>query len=179
MPQPTIYRESKPTLQAFYFRSLLLATLFISVMIQSSEAAYDTCDKLNIGGDLSWGPVAYINPVTHQPEGLGYQLTRRLGEHLDIPVDIKVDIPWARVMNMAAEGELDIVAGLVFTEARAKSLYFTLPFYSDSLYAYFHRDNHISLTRVEDLLNYQRVEIRGAVYRSKAGLTTHKNYYSE
>jgi polar amino acid transport system substrate-binding protein len=161
MFQITQYRKRKPTPLFFNFELLLLATLLISVIAQSSEAALDTCDKLIIGGDLDWPPVTYLNPVTHQPEGLGYQLTRRLGEHLDIPVEIQPNLPWARIMNMAAEGELDIVAGLVSTAARAKSLYFTMPFYSDSLYAYFHRDNHVKLTRVEDLLNYERVAVRG------------------
>jgi ABC-type amino acid transport substrate-binding protein len=167
MFQVTKYRKRKPTRLLINFELLLLATFLISAIVQSSEAALDTCDKLNIGGSQDWPPVAYVSSVTNQPEGLGYQLTRRLGKHLDIPVDIQPNFPWARTMNMAAEGEFDIIAGLVFTTARAKFLYFTMPFYSDNLYAYFHRDNHIELTRKEDLLNYERVTIRGASIGAK------------
>jgi polar amino acid transport system substrate-binding protein len=139
----------------------LLATLLIIVMVQSSEAAQETCDKLNVGGDNSWAPVAYVNRETNQPEGSGYDLVRKLGEHMDIPVSIKPNIPWARMMNMAAEGELDIIAGLVSTAARAKFLDFTKPFFRDTLYVFFHRNTNIDLNRIDDLLSYRRVEVRG------------------
>jgi ABC-type amino acid transport substrate-binding protein len=107
-------------------------------------------------------PIAYANPITHELEGLAYQIAFRLGEHLGIPVNLVPDFPWARMMEMTREGKLDIIAGVVSTSERTKFLDFTVPFYHERVYAFALNNANIELTRLEDLLKFRRVEARGA-----------------
>jgi polar amino acid transport system substrate-binding protein len=144
-----------------YLRLLLSVTLLMTVLPKPAQADRDTCDSLIVGGATDLYPIAYVNSTTKQAEGIGYKLARQLGESTGIPISFKFNFPWKRTILMAQEGTLDIIVGVVLTSERSKFLHFTKPFYRDSLYAYTLQDNNIHLTRVEDLINYRRVAIRG------------------
>ena len=140
--------------------SILRLVLVTATIIQPVQASRDNCDSINVSGDTNSFPVSYTNMTTQKPIGIGYDLTHKIGKYLDIPVNVKPRLPWARIMNMAREGELDVIAGVVPNVERAKYLYFTEPFYIVTMYAYVHHTSNIHLTHVTDLLNYKRVEIR-------------------
>jgi polar amino acid transport system substrate-binding protein len=148
-------------LRALIAYIVLLPIFVFAEVTQSISNNHNACDTLKVGGSDGWIPIAYVNSTTKQPDGLGYQLTRKLGKHLGVPVSIEPNFPWARIMVMASSGELDIIAGLVINLKRQKFLYFTAPFYRDTLYAFAHENTNIHLVRVEDLLSHQRVEVRG------------------
>jgi polar amino acid transport system substrate-binding protein len=140
---------------------VLLVTLLIIATTKSAQAERDTCDSLKVGGSNEWVPIAHINKRTQQPEGIAYQIAILLGEHMGIPVAIEANYPWARMMDMARNGELDLLAGLVSNPERAKFLHFTVPFYRNSMYVFVHKNAVMQPTSVEDLLSYKRVEARG------------------
>jgi polar amino acid transport system substrate-binding protein len=128
---------------------------------QQTPVDQGPCNELKVGGAATMFPITYVDPHSKKPEGKGYQLARQLGEHLGIPVKLKSNYPWPRMMAMAREGELDIIAGLAFTPEREEFLYFTKPFYQTMLYVFAHRNTEIDIDRPEDLLSYKRVEVRG------------------
>jgi polar amino acid transport system substrate-binding protein len=143
------------------FCSLFLAACLINATSQPTQAEQDTCDTLNVGGGSNMYPISYITATTKQPAGIGYQLALQLGKAMGIPVKFNFNFPWSRTISMAQSGEIDIVAGMIFTSEREKYLHFTIPFYRENLYAYAHRNTKLRLTRVEDLVNYKRVAVRG------------------
>jgi ABC-type amino acid transport substrate-binding protein len=154
------FRLASP--KVIYSRSFLIILIFITAFIQSAQAERGSCDRLIVGGTNNTYPNTYIDPTISQPQEMGYKLARQLGDHIGIPVNIKSDFPWARMMNMAREGAVDIVASLIMTPERAKFLIFTAPYKWINLYVFVHRDSKIHFTRMEDLLKYRRVEIRNS-----------------
>jgi ABC-type amino acid transport substrate-binding protein len=140
---------------------LLSASVGIFQQNQYAHATQASCDVLRVGGSDNMYPIAYIDKITNHPEGLGYELVNQLGEHIGIPVTIEANYPWPRMMNLARQGELDVVAGLLSTPEREKFMYFTEPFYTTTLYAFVHRKSRINLTSIDDLTEYTRVNIRG------------------
>jgi ABC-type amino acid transport substrate-binding protein len=65
------------------------------------------------------------------------------------------------MINMARDGTLDILVGLVPNRERSEFMEFSKPFFRDYVYAFVHRNANIDITRAEELTAYKRVEIRG------------------
>jgi hypothetical protein len=98
-----------------YNRASLLGVCAITVLLIATHGAYASrmdCDYLQVAGGRDWFPITYFDPITKQPLGQGYQLVQQLGKQLGIPIRFKPNIPWPRVLAMARNGSLDIIAGL-------------------------------------------------------------------
>jgi polar amino acid transport system substrate-binding protein len=128
---------------------------------QKVNAEEKVCSKLRVAGFKSMYPVTYFNLDTRKGDGIGYELAQQLGAQLGIPVEIRADLPPARMIDMASKGELDMIAGMVETPIRDRFIAFSKPFFRDTLFAYTHKETKMQINTVEDLLNYTRVEVRG------------------
>ncbi len=75
----------------------------------------------------SYSPISYF--IYHgEPMGYEYELLQMLGEHLNMPVDIKLARDFEEMMEMLEKGEGDLIAyGLTVTSERRKRLAFTEP----------------------------------------------------
>jgi ABC-type amino acid transport substrate-binding protein len=154
-----IHHQIKPLRFDTAYQITALAVL-ITWTSSHCQANQKECSQIRVSGFPNWVPVAYINPETNKPEGLGYELTKQLGKKFDIPIRFNPQYPWPRVMEMTRSGELDLIAGAVPNPERNKFLYFTAPFFQGSQYAYTLKNHNMRLTKLEDLFNYQRSALR-------------------
>jgi polar amino acid transport system substrate-binding protein len=158
--------ENIQTTKSWHLRELRLLVVAVCLifvhMSGDLRAAAQSCDLLRVGGSKNWQPVAYINPANNQPAGIGYELVDSLGRLLKVPVVVTVKFPWARMMVMTREGELDVIAGIAPNQERAEYLLFSHPIHRTKLYAFVHRDSAIAISQVSDLRGFRRVIVRGS-----------------
>jgi membrane-bound lytic murein transglycosylase F len=75
----------------------------------------------------SYSPISYF--IYHgEPMGYEYELLKMLGEHLGLPVEIKLARDFEEMIRMLEKGEGDLIAyGLTITSDRRNKLAFTEP----------------------------------------------------
>jgi membrane-bound lytic murein transglycosylase F len=117
--------KSSLTLVAY---GILILTLFTACQ---SGKQHDDLPEIIERGRLvaitSYSPISYF--IYHgEPMGYEYELLKMLGEHLDLPVDIKLARDFEEMTQMLETGEGDLIAyGLTITSERRNKLAFTEP----------------------------------------------------
>jgi membrane-bound lytic murein transglycosylase F len=84
-------------------------------------------DRGRLVAITSYSPISYF--IYHgEPMGYEYELLKMLGEHLGLPVEIKLARDFEEMIRMLEKGEGDLIAyGLTITSERQNKLFFTEP----------------------------------------------------
>ncbi|WP_281560813.1 transporter substrate-binding domain-containing protein [Thalassomonas sp. RHCl1] len=128
----------------------------------SIAGAQEACAIIRAGGAGDWPPVSYLDPQSQETKGYAYGLIGRLSREYDKPFRYYINIPWPRMMFMAANNKIDLIAGLIPSPERSEHLVFSEPFHHINLYAFVAKNRDLNIEKVEDLANYWRVEGYGS-----------------
>lgn len=125
---------------------LLIFSLNVTVYAQGLLEKVIENKKVRVGILVDYAPWGYRNPQG-QYEGFDIDIAKRLGEALEVDVElIPVESP-ARVASLVSEKVDVIIACLTPTNGRAKTVNFTIPYASEGLTIMVWADN-------EDIKSY-------------------------
>lgn len=118
---------SEADLQQFIFRPSLLATL-----TPSEQQWLEQHPVVRVGIDNDFAPYEWIDKNGNYV-GLAAEYIKLLGKELGVRFEIIADKPWHEIIDMAKQGELDLLSCLNMTAERDKYLDFTAPYVSNPI----------------------------------------------
>jgi len=121
------------------------------------------CRKLSVGGANGWEPIAYIRG-DQQQTGLAIDILQDYAERNDLRLDLNLDIPWTRAIQMLSKGELDVIAGAYFTQERDQVHFYSAPFANDDIMVFQRNDNRFPVVELSDLIGYDGARPQGGSY---------------
>ncbi|KJE34305.1 amino acid-binding protein [Thalassospira sp. HJ] len=121
------------------------------------------CRTLAVGGADGWEPITYIND-NGQHTGLAIDILQNYAERTDLRLDVNLDIPWPRAIQMLRNGELDVIAGAYFTNERDQIHFYSVPFAHDDIMVFQHRDNRFAVSDLHDLIGHRGARPQGGSY---------------
>ena len=121
------------------------------------------CRKLSVGGAFGWEPITYISENGAQV-GLAIDILQAYAKHNNLQLDVNLDIPWTRAMQMLTKGELDVIAGAYFTQERDQIHFYSAPFTHDDIMVFQRNDNRFPVTELSDLIGYHGARPQGGSY---------------
>ena len=137
--------------------------LLILLLILSGYSEANSRPKLVLAGNIS---APYIFKTGSEYTGADVELAKELANRMGLELVVR-SCPLARCFKLLALGDIDLIAGLMFTNERSKFLSYLKPHYYTSqvpLVFYFHRDRPFTLDKYEDLLPLQIGVKRGVKY---------------
>ena len=123
----------------------------------------ENCRKLSVGGAAGWEPITYIRENGHQT-GLAIDILQEYAKHNDLQLDLNLDIPWTRAMQMLTKGELDVIAGAYFTHERDQIHFYSVPFAHDDIMVFQRNDNLFPVADLGDLIGHHGARPQGGSY---------------
>ncbi len=139
-------------------KTSLLAGLIMFCIIGNLNA--QTCSVLKVSGSNQWKPIAFADETKKRALGVSYDVVRLLGAKLNIPVEINVKLPWARALLMLDDGELDVLAGVYWTQERAKKYHYTHSFAKDSINIFVMKGKEFPYEKFDDLIGKKADQVR-------------------
>lgn len=127
------------------------------------DRALSGCPVLSVGGADGWEPITFIEDNGRQ-SGLGIDVLRTYAQQNDIQLELQLDIPWNRSLQMLANNELDVIAGAYFTAERDQTFIYSRPFAHDDVMIFQHRDNRFPVSDLHDLIGYRGARPQGGSY---------------
>ncbi|RCK37756.1 amino acid-binding protein [Thalassospira profundimaris] len=127
------------------------------------DRALSGCKTLSVGGADGWEPITYIEENGRQ-SGLGIDILRAYADAHGIQLELRLDVPWNRSLQMLAKNELDVIAGAYFTAERDRTFIYTQPFAYDDVMIFQHRDNRFAVNGLHDLIGYRGARPQGGSY---------------
>lgn len=127
------------------------------------DRALSGCPVLSVGGADGWEPITFIEDNGRQ-SGLGIDVLRAYAQQNDIQLELQLDIPWNRSLQMLANNELDVIAGAYFTAERDQTFIYSRPFAHDDVMIFQHRDNRFPVSDLHDLIGYRGARPQGGSY---------------
>ena len=115
---------------------LMFSTLVILAFVFSPRALANTeCKTLRTAGAQQWFPYAFNEFEGRlKATGIAFDILTLLSQDLGITLKIETGLPWKRIESKLDAGELDILAGNYWNEARSQKWLITAPFATDKVY---------------------------------------------
>lgn len=149
------------------FAALLTSGLLLASVDDRANAqgvsASDECKSISVGGADGWEPVTYIDKDGRQV-GLGIDILQEYARKHGFRLELHLDIPWTRSLQMLEKGELDVIAGAYFTEERNDLFRYSIPFAYDEVMVFQHKDRQFAFSGIEDLVNRRGARPQGGSY---------------
>jgi len=110
-------------------RSIITITLLVllsAVLVKGSQRAIAQGSerKLIVGGDHNYPPYEFL--ADGEPTGFNIDLMRAVGEVTNLDIQIELG-PWNEMRSALEREEIDVLAGMYFTESRDEQVDFTIP----------------------------------------------------
>lgn len=121
------------------------------------------CQVLSVGGANGWEPITYIHQNGEQT-GLAIDILQEYAERNNLRLDLNIDIPWTRSIQMLSNGELDVIAGAYFTAERDQTHFYSAPFSTDDIMVFQRSDNQFPVIDLHDLIGYRGARPQGGSY---------------
>jgi PAS domain S-box-containing protein len=80
--------------------------------------------KIIVGGDRDFPPYEFLE--NGNPTGFNIDLIRAVADVTDLDIEIRLG-PWSKIRQDLEQGRIDLVTGMVYSEARSKLLDFSVP----------------------------------------------------
>jgi polar amino acid transport system substrate-binding protein len=144
---------------------LLWITVFILTPVNAS-AAEDLffrnleSEIVQVGGDSFYPPYEYLDKDGN-PAGFNVELTQAIARVMGMEVEINLGA-WGDMRRDLAEGRIDILQGMAFTEERRAEVDFSSP-HAVVHQSIWNRKKTPQLTRVDALANREVIVMRGSV----------------
>jgi polar amino acid transport system substrate-binding protein len=114
----------------------LLALLVVAATPAQAQPVQDDPQSavVVVGGDRSYPPYEFLD-ASGKPAGFNVELTRAIARIMGLRVEVRLG-PWSEMRRRLEAGEVDALAGMVFSEERARSFRFTPPttFVAESIF---------------------------------------------
>ena len=127
------------------------------------SVAMQGCETMSVGGAEGWEPITYIDENGRQL-GLAIDILDEYAARHGIHLDLMLDIPWSRSIQMLGKGELDVIAGAYFTKERNRIYTYSAPFSFDDVMVFQHRQNRFPMNNIYDLIGYRGARPQGGSY---------------
>lgn len=102
-----------------YIQRLTIIMICILLSSFSSAVLANTpCEVASINGSASWVPISYYE--NNQLTGVAPQIITTILTEMGVKVELQPVTPWKRLLNHLITGELDILTGAYYTNARAE-----------------------------------------------------------
>ncbi|MEQ8390688.1 MAG: transporter substrate-binding domain-containing protein [Thalassospira sp.] len=133
------------------------------IQLTENTTANTGCRAMSVGGASGWEPISYIDPEGRQG-GVAIDILKQYSMDHGIRLDLLLDIPWSRSIQMLEKGELDVIAGAYFTAERDRIYTYSTPYISDDVMVFQHRENQFEVTGMHDLIGYRGARPQGGSY---------------
>lgn len=119
------------SLNILSFGILLILTLLFSPRALASTE----CKSLHTAGAQQWFPYAFNKfEGKLKASGIAFDVLTLLAQDLGVTLKIETGLPWKRIESKLDAGELDILAGNYWNEARSRKWLITAPFAAEEVY---------------------------------------------
>ena len=115
---------------------------------------------VQVGGDRFYPPYEYLDKEG-KPAGFNVDLTRAIARVMGMEIEIHLEA-WGDMRRDLAEGRIDILQGMAFTEERRAEVDFSSP-HAVVHQSIWNRKKNPPLTRAEDLAKRDVIVMRGSV----------------
>ncbi len=132
-------------MNALKFKRLITAIVCIALVTGMHSLGRD--HTYIIGADKDYPPYSFISS-DGSPAGFDIDMTRKICEILDMRYEFRLDT-WDRILALLEKGDIDIIAGILYTESRSRIFDFSLPYSTDTI-AIFVRKNS-TIENINDL----------------------------
>ena len=109
--------------------------LILTFVFNPRALASTECKSLHTAGAQQWFPYAF-NKVDGRLKatGIAFDVLTLLAQDLGVTLKIETGLPWKRIESKLDTGELDILAGNYWNEARSRKWLITAPFAKEEVY---------------------------------------------
>lgn len=160
------FRQSLFLLHAFVLLLFVLCSVTAPAYAKNSSAPSQPAEQRVLKLGMYHSPPYYHTEDVKKPTGLSLDILTPVAAALGYRLEV-VPCPFPRCLKMAAQGELDLVAGLINNQERAKFLYFLSPpmMQFHSAFVFYSRPQApFELTKFADLTGRTVAVMRDAVY---------------
>ena len=133
--------------------------LALAACIQASGVAWADCARLVISADPNYPPLHWYDGKTLK--GASIDIARRIATDLGVPYEVRFVGPFPRVLHLAEQGDIDLIATLKKTPEREIFLAFpTTPALPNPVAVFALQGHKFAYRRKEDLIS-----LRGGITR--------------
>ena len=149
-------------LRAFTCHLYALAML-LACGIGETAAAADSCSKVIVAADPNYPPLHWYDGT--RLKGASVEIAERLLSDLGIPYEVRYVGPWARVLEMAKAGQIDMVTSLKINDERLTFLTFLMPpIFANPISVFVRRNHTFAYGKWEDLIGRTGGIARGNIF---------------
>lgn len=110
------------------------------------------CDVVRVAGAEEWYPFAYLqDSQPAEAKGIAHDVVRLIAQELGIKLEHMIGVPWKRIEQEMAKGNIDLLAGNYWTAERAKTWQMTEAIASETVNLYTLADKTFSFKGLTDL----------------------------
>jgi len=106
----------------FFWLSYFQDETILNPVVQSPDTQ-DNRPAIRVGDDYNYPPYSYLDE-NGEPTGYNIELIRAVADVMGYRVDFQL-MPWSEVLSGLKNGELDLAAGMFYTEERADTFAFS------------------------------------------------------
>ena len=137
--------------------------LFTGVLAMACSHSYAQCKKIIVSADPAYPPLHWFDGT--QLQGASIEIARRVLEELQIPFEVRYSGPFPRLIKLAQQGDIDMIATLKKTPEREGFLLFpTTPALSNPVAAFALKDRSFEFKSRQSLVGRKVGITRGNVF---------------
>ena len=130
---------------------LTVATILFAVSSGGSTAYAAECKELRLNGTNGWFPIIMRTDDGSTVEGLLPGVAADVTKRMNTPLKIEPEVPWKRLFAQLDRGDLDVVAGVYWTQERADKYIFSDPVLVDEVAIFVPKGKEFPLSSLDDL----------------------------
>ncbi len=116
-------------------------------------------DTILAGGDFDYPPYTYID-INGEPAGLDVEILKALEKHLEVTFKFELT-RWDTALVRLENGNIDIIAGIIYSEEREKKYSFSNPTHTMHYSAFCRRD--LKVSDIHDLKDKRLLVLPGDI----------------
>jgi len=134
-------------------------TIWLICLVWSIELQAQSCEKIYINGGQSWFPFFYQGAA--EQKGIIGDIVIEASKRLDIRPVVISPTPWKRTLLLLSLGRIDVIAGVIKTEERARQFRFSDAITSTQLKIIVKKNQQFKFKTIKHLRNRRGLKIRG------------------
>ena len=134
-------------------------TIICFITFLSAYCNAQQCQQIQINGGASWFPFFYQG--SNQEQGIIGDIVIEASKRLGILPVIIDPTPWKRTLLMLKHGSIDVVAGAIKTQERAREFQFSDTLITTQLRVIVRKDKKFAFKSIKDLKGREGLKIRG------------------
>lgn len=116
-------------------------------------------DTLLVGGDFDYPPYTFID-INGEPAGLDIEILKALEKHLEVTFKFELTL-WDTALARVENGNIDIIAGIIYSEEREKKYSFSNPTHTMHYSAFCRKD--LKASDIHDLKDKRLLVLPGDI----------------